>query len=330
MMTPQERTMLSDLIARVENTRLTEKDPEAEELLKQRLGQNPDALYILAQTVLVQNYALEQARAQIDQLKRQAASAATQPQPAKTTSFLGSLFGHKDEPQAQAQPQPQAQPRPQPPASPAYAPVQQQSYPPPAAVGYPPAYGAPQSYPPPAAQGAPAVPGGGGSSFLRTAATTAAGVAAGALAFEGIESLMHGFGHSAGFGGGGGFMGEPGIGGQPQETVINNYYDSPPGGGDRGDSAGFDTTGAQSGDARLEDAQYTSQQGSADLTPQSDLADDVNVDGGNAAAEPMDVADANLDDGSDDDASLMDDGGLGGGFDDGGFDDGGGDDSSFG
>ncbi len=42
------------------------------------------------------------------------------------------------------------------------------------------------------------------SSFLRSAATTAAGVAAGALAFEGIESLMHGFGHSAGFGGVGG------------------------------------------------------------------------------------------------------------------------------
>ena len=37
-MTPQERTMLSDLIARVENTRLTEKDPEAEELLKRRFA----------------------------------------------------------------------------------------------------------------------------------------------------------------------------------------------------------------------------------------------------------------------------------------------------
>ena len=60
-MTPQEESMLNDLIGRVEQTQLTEKDPEAEQLLNQRLGRNPNALYILAQTVLVQNYALEQA-----------------------------------------------------------------------------------------------------------------------------------------------------------------------------------------------------------------------------------------------------------------------------
>ncbi len=45
------------------------------------------------------------------------------------------------------------------------------------------------------------------ASFLRTAATTAAGVAAGALAFQGIESLMHGFGGGAAGLGGGGFFG---------------------------------------------------------------------------------------------------------------------------
>ena len=61
-MTPQEESMLNDLIGRVEQTQLTEKDPEAEQLLLQRLGRNPNALYILAQTVLVQKYALEQAR----------------------------------------------------------------------------------------------------------------------------------------------------------------------------------------------------------------------------------------------------------------------------
>ncbi len=44
---------------------------------------------------------------------------------------------------------------------------------------------------------------------------TATGVAAGALAFEGIESLMHGFGGS-----GGGF----GSGGGRPEEIINNYY----------------------------------------------------------------------------------------------------------
>ncbi len=70
-MTPQEESMLNDLIGRVEQTQLTEKDPEAEQLLNQRLGRNPNALYILAQTVLVQSYALEQAQRQLSQLRQQ-------------------------------------------------------------------------------------------------------------------------------------------------------------------------------------------------------------------------------------------------------------------
>ena len=107
-MTPQEESMLNDLIGRVEQTQLTEKDPEAEQLLNQRLGRNPNALYILAQTVLVQKYALEQAQAQLDQLRQQ--TQALQQQPAHTTSFLGNLLGHRD---------PAPPPPPPPPGSPA-------------------------------------------------------------------------------------------------------------------------------------------------------------------------------------------------------------------
>ena len=63
-----------------------------------------------------------------------------------------------------------------------------------------------------------------GGGFLRSAAATAAGIAGGALLFQGIESL---FGH-----GGGGILGgqamTPGLG----ESVVNNYYGSDaPGGG---------------------------------------------------------------------------------------------------
>jgi hypothetical protein len=172
-MTPQEEAMLNDLISRVEQTQLPEKDPEAEQLLSQRLGRNPDALYILAQTVLVQKYALDQAEAQLRQTR----------QPAHATSFLGNLLGHRD------------------PAPPPPPPLPQPGYgtaPPAQPWSQVPTYGAP-----------PAPPGGGGSSFLRTAATTAAGVAAGALAFQGVESLLHGFGHPAGFAGGGYFGGAP-------------------------------------------------------------------------------------------------------------------------
>jgi hypothetical protein len=245
-MTPQEESMLNDLIGRVEQTQLTEKDPEAEQLLVQRLGRNPNALYILAQTVLVQKYALEQATAQIDQLRQQ--SQALQ-QPAHATSFLGSLLGHRDP--APPPPPPQAPPPPPgygaPPAQPYAQPWSQV-----------PAYGAP---PPP--------PPGGGSSFLRTAATTAAGVAAGALAFEGVESLLHGFGHPAGFGGGGYFGG-----GAPEEIVTNNYYDDPGRGLGEGSHEHVDNSslGDSSNDAS------NLQQASDDLRDNGDDQDDVSLD----------------------------------------------------
>ena len=270
-MTPQEQKMLDDLIARVDSTGLDEKDPEAAQRIEAWSRRNPDAAYILAQTVLVQNYALEQAKAQIQNLQQQAAPNPALPQPSKPTSFLGGLFGHKEEPrQQQAQPQQQ----------PGYAPVPQ--YGAPQQYGQP-AYSSPQGYPPPA---------GGGSSFLRSAATTAAGVAAGALAFQGIESLMHGFGNAAGFGG-------PGIGdfgGRPEETIINNYYDTPaPGQGD--------------GNA---DIQQFAHEGDSSLNTQQDLADDVNVDDDDTQLQAdTDLPDID-DSGSFDDASFDD----GGGFDD--------------
>lgn len=254
-MTPQEESMLNDLIGRVEQTQLTEKDPEAEQLLNQRLARNPNALYVLAQTVLVQKYALEQATAQLNQLRAQQAKQ-LQPQPAHATSFLGSLLGRRD-------------PAPPPPAAP-----------PPPGYGASP-YGQPYA-PAGPAYGAP--PPSGGGSFLRSAATTAAGVAAGALAFEGVESLLHGFDHSAGFGGGQGLFG--GGGGAPGETVINNYYDEPGKGGGEGiDSTSFGDTGNDA--ANL-------QQASDDLQDDSDL-DDSNLD------------DASYDDSSFDDSSGGDD-----------------------
>src|SRR5271168_4896238 len=238
-MTPEEEQMLNDLTDRVSQTRLTEKDPEAEQLLNQRLGRNPDSLYILAQTVLVQKYALEQAEAQLRQMR----------QPAHATSFLGNLLGRRD-------------PAPPPPPPP---PVPQPAY------GAPPAYGQPYAQPwaPTPAYGAP--PPSGGSSFLRSAATTAAGVAAGALAFEGVESLMHGFGGGSSGLAGGGFFGG---GGRPEETVINNYYDDPARGAGEGRSDHPDNSslGDSSNDAS------NLQQASDDLRDDGDDQDDSSLD----------------------------------------------------
>jgi uncharacterized protein len=285
-MTPQEQDMIGGLIDRIDKTQLIEKDTDAEQMLQQGLRRNPDALYILAQTVLVQKYALEQAQAQLAQAKAQIEQMQQQPEPKHSTSFLGNLLGrHEEQP---APPPPQAYPQQAAPAYPQYAPVSGYS-------AAPPQYSAPPQY------GAPQGMGGGG--FLRGALQTATGVAAGALAFQGIESLMHGFGHEAGYGGGQGFGSFDG-GQRPTEEIVNNYY-----GDDRG---GRDVSADERSLGQQEDRDFGSR-GSSDASSNdhdslydSDSSEDASLDS----------------DTSDDDTS----------FDDGaGGDDGtdGGDDSSF-
>ncbi len=212
-MNQQEQQMIQTLADRINNTPLSEKDPDAEQFLQQNLGGNPDALYILAQTTLVQQYALEQAQKQLADARAQIEQQRQQPKHA--TSFLGSLLGSHEE----ATPPP-----------PPYTPVpsysqQSRTYssggssfsgsayaPPP-----PPQYQQPQYGQPQYGQPQYASPQSGG--FLRSAMQTATGVAAGALAFEGIESLMHGFG-----GGGSSNFGSGLGGGRPEEIINNNYY----------------------------------------------------------------------------------------------------------
>ncbi|MDQ6705684.1 MAG: DUF2076 domain-containing protein [Acidobacteriota bacterium] len=206
-MTPKEQELLESLASRIANTPVPEKDREAEDLIRQRIGSNPNALYILTQTVLIQDMALQQAKAQTQELQQRLST----PKEEQHTSFLGKLFGSGAE-----------TPHAPPPAPPAQSAGQN--------------FGAQQrDYPPMAAQSGGAM----GSSFLRSAATTAAGVAAGALAFEGIQSLL---GHHGGMGQGlmGGGMGDSMLGRSPgNEYVTNNYYDSPR--DQDASNAGYDT-----------------------------------------------------------------------------------------
>jgi hypothetical protein len=202
----------------------------------------------------VQQYALTQAQKQLadakaeaDQLRQQAQ------QPKHATSFLGSLLGRNDEPTRPAAPPPP--PPPQAYAQPQYTPV------PPPPPAYAPAYGAP-AYGAPGGFAAPPSQTGG---FLRSAAQTAAGVAAGALAFEGIESLMHGFGHSAGYGSDMGFGGFGGGGGGRPEEIVNNYYGDDAGREDS--SPGFDN---------------------ASYDRNNDVADDASFDDGSSASDDFD------------------------------------------
>ena len=217
-MTPQERDLLTNLVSRLRQSPPQATDPEAEAMINDLVDEKPDTAYILAQTVLIQDYALHQAQDRVADLERQLQGQA----PKKSGGFLSAIFGDSQPAQRQQQYQ---QPAPQPTYAPqpAYAPQ--------------PVYGQPAGG-----------PWGGGvaqPSFLRSAATTAAGIAGGALLFQGIESLFGGHGgFGGGFGGGGfggaGFMQQPGI----TETVVNNYYDgASPGGSGGADNANFDQGG---------------------------------------------------------------------------------------
>jgi hypothetical protein len=294
-MTPQEQEMIGDLMDRVQKTQLEEKDMDAEQMLQQGLGKNRDALYILAQTVLVQKYALEQAQAQLAQAKAQIEQMQQPPEPKHATSFLGSLLGRNDAP---------APPPPPPPQS--YA-QSQQGYPP--QQGYAPPQAYPQYAPVGGGYGAPM---GGGGGFLRNAAQTAAGVAAGALAFQGIESLMHGFGHAAGYGQD--FGGFGGGGQRPVEEVVNNYY-----GDDRGERGGHEVSSDERALGQQEDRDF----GSLDSKSDRDSLYGSSGDGGSGL---NDDGDSRFDDGGSNlDNASFDDGGSdfgddgSGGSDDGSF-----------
>ena len=236
-MTPDERQMLTDLANKFAQTPAPPKDPEAEEFIRTRIGSRPDALYVMTQTVLIQNIALQHAQEQIQQLQQKAGAGQ---QAATTGGFLGSAGT--------------------PPRSPTY------SQPASAGAFAPPPSPAPQYAPPPQSGGSnnPS----GAPSFLRGAAQTAAGVAAGALAFEGIRSLFSHPGYvGAGLGGfGGGYMDAP-----VEETVVNNYYDSPTDAG-RDDYRGSDT-GQSFADSDISNVDDSSQYDDSGNTDLADVGD---------------------------------------------------------
>ncbi len=167
-MTPQEQQLLEDFLQRLVAAGSVGKDAQADALIRQRLASQPDALYLLVQRSLLQQQALDSAKAQIAQLQAQLASQQG------GGSFLG---GQPSSPAWGAVPPPMPQ-----------QPMPQQ----PAPSWRDRLFGAAP------AQAAPAAP-----SFLSQAATTAAGVAGGMFLFDGIENLLGGH-HGGGFLGGGG------------------------------------------------------------------------------------------------------------------------------
>jgi hypothetical protein len=205
-MTPDERTLLQRFLQDLTQTPAGTKDAEANDLIATALRDHPDAAYVLVQHAILSDQALHAAQGQIADLTQQLNA---QPQPGGS-SFLG---GQQSRP------------------SPWGAQPSQSGYPPQYPQGqYPQGQYAQPDYAAPSYMGpGPFSSGGGLGSFLRTAGTTAAGVAGGAFLFEGLSSLFGGHqGGGGGFGGWGGGAGGAGFGGGNEnivENVTNNYYD---------------------------------------------------------------------------------------------------------
>lgn len=199
-MNQTERDLIARLFERIRGVATEPRDPEAEDYISEQVARQPHAPYAMAQTVVVQDRALQAANARIEELERDLAEARGEgggPSPwgprAQDAMGRPGGFGAGDDGDRRAggYSPPFGAPRGDGGAGPGYGSGLAYGSPPPD-VG---------QQPQPQAD----APRGGG--FLSGALQTAAGVAAGALLFQGVRSLFgggeegHGGGEAARFGG---------------------------------------------------------------------------------------------------------------------------------
>jgi hypothetical protein len=233
-MTPQEKELIQGVFDRLSRAGVGTKDSEAEALIYDGIQRHPDAAYGLVQAVIMQEMGLNHATQRINELQRQLDEVRAAA-PAGGGSFLGtaSPWGGGSVPRT-GQVAPQAPANAPPPQG--YAP--QPAYAPPTAAG---PWSQPQAS--------------GAGSFLRNAATMAAGVAGGSLIAQGLSSMFGGHQFGGGFGGfGGGLAGGSPWGANPggsvENVTVNNYY------GDQGQDQGQDPGRDYTQDAGVQDASY--------------------------------------------------------------------------
>jgi uncharacterized protein len=241
-MNDQERQVISDIFQRLEQVATQPRDPEAERFIQDKVRQQPYAPYAMAQAIYVQEQALQNLNAQLEAAQAEIEELRQRPQGG---GFLSSLFGggarEPERPRpAFGQPQPGgpweqrgAQPGPGPGGMAQGGPW----------TGDQPGMGQPGPM-----QGGPF--GGqqrGGSGFLGTALTTAAGVAGGMMIGN---ALMNAFGGS---GGGHGALGG-GLGGGSQASADGSSFSdlSPFGSGGGSGASGSGSPSFQ--DANFQDA----------------------------------------------------------------------------
>lgn len=158
-MNTEEKRLLSEFLDQLKGIRGIQKDEEAMRLIKEAADSQPDALYLLVQKTLLQDQALNGAKAQIAALQRELADAR------RNEGATGGFLGNNPWGAPAGRPAPAAAPQ-------AYT----------------------QAVPASVAMGASPF-----GSFLGSAAATAAGVAGGAFLFQGLESLMGHHGGGYGF-----------------------------------------------------------------------------------------------------------------------------------
>jgi hypothetical protein len=179
-MNADERQLITQLFERMRNYGAPEKDREADALINQLVRANPDAIYMLVQSVLVQDQALEAANARVRDLEEQLRSMAEgeRPRAGRSGGFLGGYWGNRGAEQPRA------------------------SVPQVGSRATPTAYGsrdegrAPWSQTPPPPQAPPAQPAPSGGGFMRSALATAAGVAGGVLVADSIRNMLGGGAHA--------------------------------------------------------------------------------------------------------------------------------------
>lgn len=198
-MNTQEREQLGNFLQQLAQAQASQKDEEALAMINSTVARQPDAAYLLVQRALILDGALKNAQAQIAQLTNELAqSKATAP----AANFLDANAWGRSPAGSATMPVP-----PGPAMAPASTP------------------GLPAASP----MGAPAS-GFQAPSFLTSMATTAAGVAAGAFLFQGVNHLLGGHGNASPLS----------ASSVPTDTtIINNYFDPPGSGGS--DNLGGDT-----------------------------------------------------------------------------------------
>lgn len=204
-MTPEERDLISGLFDRLKQADHPQKDEEAAALIEKSVRDAPSAPYLLVQCVLVQDHALNGAQARIAELERSLAEAKKAPtdaaaQGSQKPSFLGGMLGRGPwgaRPDAGQ-------------TSPSDG-----------------VHAVPQSAPPRPVAAAPTSGPSPGTGFLQSALTTATGVVAGSLLYDGIRSLFsHGTGPFSSPFGTAWAQGPGTAGGAFQNTGAANYFDS--------------------------------------------------------------------------------------------------------